>query len=70
MAASHGVHHSCIEIDTVELFIIETTYHCAVCSWQPILTSNQREVKQKEVVPEEVDNKKKSHKKKKVTASG
>ena len=32
--------------------------------------ANQREVKQKEVVPEEVDNKKKSHKKKKVTASG
>ena len=32
--------------------------------------ANQREVKQKEVVPEEVDSKKKSHKKKKVTASG
>ena len=31
---------------------------------------SQKEVKQKEVVPQEVDNKKKSHKKKKVSASG
>jgi hypothetical protein len=31
---------------------------------------DQRELKQKEVVPEQVDNKKRSHKKKKVIASG